>query len=201
MHVQPRVILFVLSLFTVVILASCAKDGATGPSGAPGKDGNANVITRVLTLYDSTYTLGSYIFSDDTNVTTFRTAKVASITDSAITGGIVDSGMVLVFFRSYLKDSSWVPLPFKYLAFGSAFYYNIVNDFKKSTLRIYVYLDPNYSGATVPSISSTHIPPYKFKYLIISGTSLKLMKKQGVDTQNEAEVEGFLRRMSMDDSR
>ncbi len=190
-----------LLIVTGFVFSSCSNDGATGPAGTPGKDGNANVITRVLTLYDSTYTLGSYIFSNDTNVTTFRTAKVATITDSAITGGIVDSGMVFVYVRSNLKDSSWVPLPFKYLAFGSDYFYNIVNDYIKSTLRIYVYFDANYSGATVPFISTTHLPPYKFKYLIISATSFRLMKKLGVDTYNAAEVERFLAGISVDDQR
>jgi hypothetical protein len=139
------------------------------------------------------YKGGVYYFTTVTNGYTGRFAKVATVIDSAINGGIVDSGVVLVYFRSFQLDSAWVPLPFKFLEFNGAYSYNVVFDYKEFALRIYVYLDENYSGVTVPSINTVTLPSYLFKYLIISGTSLRRLNREGVDLRNEQGVEWSLR--------
>ncbi len=180
-------------LLAGLLFSSCAKDGATGPTGPAGKDGNANVITRSFTVYDSTWTMGGYSFNPSVNSTTTWFAKVYTVVDSAITSGVVDSGMVLVYFRSYSGDSAWVPLPFSFLDFGRDFSYRILDDFKQYALRIYIFPEPNSSGATVPLIANMHFPPYTFKYLIVSGSSYMLMKREGVDFTNLRQVENYLR--------
>ena len=75
-----------LVIFIAILLVSCsAEDGAVGPQGEPGQDGNANVIASDWIPEE---------FDDfSINVTSF------SVTDQAFTQEILDSGTVLVYGR------------------------------------------------------------------------------------------------------
>lgn len=93
-------------LLTAIITISCSKDGATGPAGeqgAPGINGNANVVG---------YSPFSTISSNWTSVNS-GTVWIANLTGaSSITQNVVDYGIVSVF-RKYTSNgvTEWSPLP------------------------------------------------------------------------------------------
>lgn len=83
---------------SIVTLNGCAKDGATGPAGAPGTNGNANVLgSNSVSVAPSDWTLSGGYYS-------------ASFTLPAITQGIVDKGVVMVYEK--LGTSSWQCMPY-----------------------------------------------------------------------------------------
>jgi hypothetical protein len=90
-------------VLTAFMTFSCSKDGATGPAGANGINGNANVV-------------GSLPFSTASSnwgALNGGTVWTASMTgQTAITQSVVDKGIVSVF-RKYTSGgvTEWSPLP------------------------------------------------------------------------------------------
>ncbi len=79
------------------LLNSCAKDGDTGPAGAngtAGKDGNANVKGYLFTVNNTDWTV--------VNNANWQ----YKFNCPAITKGVMDSGMVIVYW-----DANNLPLP------------------------------------------------------------------------------------------
>ena len=96
-----------LVIFIAILLVSCsAEDGAAGPQGEPGQDGNANVIASDWIPEE---------FDDfSINVTSF------SVTDQAFTQEILDSGTVLVYGRG---GTSVLPLPI--VSLNESYYFGL----------------------------------------------------------------------------
>lgn len=77
-----------------IMLNSCAKDGAVGPAGPAGTNGNANVQSSTFTVSNWTYSAPSY-YSD--------------ISWGALTTDIINNGAVLVYVST--GTSVWSQLP------------------------------------------------------------------------------------------
>jgi hypothetical protein len=191
----PSIVL-TLSLAFCLLLVSCAKDGPTGPAGAAG---NADVRTHVVTLADSNFVLATYWLSTGPGAATGRQARAATIVDSSITRGIVDSGTVLVYFRPSLigSDSSWEQLPVSMLSFGDTYWYKFASRIGIASVKIYYWHESNTTGTAPPAVTSVVVPTRPFKYIVISGSSLTLMKARGVNVSNFDEVTGFLQRLTL----
>lgn len=82
----PKILMLLLTIFTISITTSCSEDGADGADGTNGIDGNANVIYSPWT---------------DQNWTDFDTPTIKRMTISApqITSQITNTGVVLAYFR------------------------------------------------------------------------------------------------------
>jgi hypothetical protein len=80
---------------TLLMFSSCSKQGAEGPQGPAGIDGNANVIGESPVTVSS-WAYGSNVYS-------------ATFTDGNITSDVVNNGIVEVY-KQY-SDGSWTNLP------------------------------------------------------------------------------------------
>jgi len=87
-----RTRLLAVILMLSALMFSCAgEDGATGPAGTAGTDGNANVIA--LEFGTQTTTSGTIIYE-------FTASQ-----------GFVDSCLVLGYFKSSAVLTTWYPIP------------------------------------------------------------------------------------------
>jgi len=85
-------LLAAILLLSAFLFSCSGEDGATGPAGKNGKDGNANVI--VYTFGSSTTTSGSFAYQ------------------FSASAGLVDSSLVLGYFRpSGGYETHWYPVP------------------------------------------------------------------------------------------
>ncbi len=183
----------VIVVVIVVFVSSC-KQGDTGPVGPQGAKGNANVkvdtftVTNANWLWNSDYTL----YTGSGSSTSWFTRYTDKI-DSTITSGILDSGMVLVFFTP--NDSAqWAPLPYSFPSFGDAFYYNFVFQTMVGKVRLHIFFNGVDATSTIPTLSTYTFPNYKFKIVIVAGTLKAKMQYLGIDTMNHEAVMNFLQR-------
>jgi hypothetical protein len=81
-------------ILTSLLIFSCAKDGAIGPQGPAGKNGNANVISKAPSIVSFTYVAG-------------KNAYDATIKCPEITQDIVDKGAVMCYEK--VAQDQWMP--------------------------------------------------------------------------------------------
>src|SRR6201999_645668 len=109
---------------------ACSKGdtGAAGTTGATGPQGNANVFSDTFSLASADWLYNSaYVYSTGNGSYTEYFTRYHDVSFSKVTQGLLDSGMVVVYMAPNATDSNqWSPLPYSFLAFGGAFYYNYV---------------------------------------------------------------------------
>ena len=172
-------------------------EGPRGPQGPPGEDGNANVSGAVLEVTNDDWGSGSYVYRHGQGANTSRTARVIELNVPEITQEIYDLGMVHVFLRvpeSLVGEPvSWAPLPYQYLAFGSAYFYNLAYSYNVGKLTLYYYHTTNTEGDAPPSPATVTIPDKTFKYVITAAEALESMAGEGVDLNDHDAVMRHLR--------
>ena len=201
---QFRKLAFLSLAFSVLIavsISSCKK-GDTGPAGtpgtpgAPGAPGNANVQTDTFTLTNAKWLYNSqYTFTTGTGAFTSWFTRYCDVTFSKLTQGMLDSGMVMVYFRpSALNAQQWVPLPYSFESGGTnQFFYNIAFETFAGKVRLHYFYTPNGSTGTLPSnLSTVVIPDYKFKIVAVAGTVSTDMKAHQVDMKDYNSVSHYL---------
>jgi hypothetical protein len=189
MAARLRSLVFPLTFAFLSLLVSCAKDGPMGPAGPTG---NADVRTHVVILADSDFVSRIYWFQTSPTTAQGYVGRAATIVDSSITRGIMDSGTVLVYFRplTMLSDTSWEQLPVS-INFGD-YGRHFASQIGLGHVIIYYWHESNTTGgATPPAVSSVVFPPRPFKYIVISGSSLNLMKRSGVNLKDPEAVARF----------
>ncbi len=87
---KSKLVLIIAALITLTV--SCKK----GEDGAPGKDGNANVLTVVFTNQTFNYS---------------TTPALMDLGDADITQDVLDRGSVSVYARGTGITSEWIMLP------------------------------------------------------------------------------------------
>jgi hypothetical protein len=133
-----------LSIIAVVavIFNSCTKDGATGPAGANGTNGNANVSV-------ATYTIAPSSWGSDGNGGWYA-ALIPSIDPT--------QGAVSIFYSP--DDISWTGLPFVGYTVGAP---DVNFAFSSTVIDIYYDAQTGVSSIAQPSntvyIKVTLIPP------------------------------------------
>ena len=99
--------LFSSALF-LFLIASCSKDGATGPVGPTGPTGATGGIN--LTVVNATYAPSDFTTYGTYGQAQYRSSVTTSIPQ--ITQSVYDSGMVLVYYQgSGTNPLPWYPLP------------------------------------------------------------------------------------------
>lgn len=137
-------------LFLGFAVATCSgDDGATGPAGADGQDGNANVIySEWITPTWSAGVVEGVIL-----------AQESEITATAITQEVVDSGLVFVYMKA--DDKVW-QIPFS-IPLGNS---TLDIDFYFFVNAIHLYFYYAQLPTELPPVPSSTL---KFRYLIIPG--------------------------------
>jgi hypothetical protein len=178
--------LFLLSLFTLLLLSSCKK-GDTGPAGATGAAGPTGATGSANVIYSAWFTPATYV--KDTVFGTYGFIYDKATTD--ITQPVLDSGVVLVYGKldGYVT-SVWptaqvavLPINITYMIGSSP---NIDTWSALVTLgnvRIQLQSSLNAYGA----ISNAH----KFRYIVIPGgvKSAVASVKPGISTVNGIQVD------------
>ena len=86
-----RMLLAAVLVLSAFLFSCAGEDGATGPAGKAGEDGNANVV----------------IYEYGTQTTTTGTL----IYDFAATQGFVDSCLALGYYQEAGQGTNWYPIP------------------------------------------------------------------------------------------
>jgi hypothetical protein len=169
--------------------------GPAGPEGPRGEDGNANVVAAVVELTNDDWVTGSYVYRHGPNANTSRTARVVELDVPEITQEIFDLGMVHVYFKvpdSLIGDPvSWAPLPYQYLAFGSAFFYNIAFTYDVGKLRLFYFHTTNTEGSAPPSPTNVTLADKTFKFVITGARAIESLASAGVDPRDHDAVMRF----------
>jgi hypothetical protein len=171
-------------------------EGPQGPEGPAGDQGNANVVAAVVELSNADWGTGSYVYRHGPNANTSRPARVVELEVPEITQEIYDLGMVHVYLK--VPESlaggpvAWAPLPYQFLAFGSAYHYNIAFRYDVGRLTIYYFHTTNTEGAAPPSPTTVTLPDKTFKYVITAAQAIESLASAGVDPSDHDAVMRFL---------
>jgi len=84
------------------IFTSCAKDGATGPQGAAGTNGNANVTNGQVSVNSSDWSWNGSSYT-------------CTVNSSNITSSLISSGGAVEIYISPNNGAGWVALSYTYI--------------------------------------------------------------------------------------
>ena len=209
MKKQNIIPMIFFSAALVFLIASCSKTGPTGPAGSTGAtgaagpagltgpqgpQGNANVKTDTFSLTSSQWLWNSqYEVQTNPSSYTYYFTRYHNVTNAAITQGILDSGMVLVYFTPNTtgNTSQWAPLPYEFSDGSGNFNYEIVFETSVGGLRLHYFFVQTVAAATIPTLSTYAIATYKFKIVVVSGVLSSSMKSAHVDVNDYNAVSRF----------
>ena len=172
-------------LFIFVGMVAC--EGDSGPAGPPGEDGAANIASGTFTVAPSAYVNGFWHLPV-AGGTQANPAKVATIAVPAITSGILENGLVLVYLRIPSTPvgaaDQWTLLPFHQGGFGGGYLVSIKAGVKAGEIRI-GYGHETTGTTTAPDVYAATLPTYEFRWVAIEGIAgAALGTLAGVDTGN-----------------
>lgn len=167
------------------IATSCTKTGPAGAKGDTGPMGNANVVVDTFTLVSADWKYNSaWIYSTANNAYTEYFTRYSDRSFSKITQGMLDTGMVMVYFTPNQTDATqWVPLPYSFLSFGSTFYYNYAYETMPGKVRLH-YWYTAASGTPPNTLSTDVIFTHRYKIVAVSGTISTALRRDHVDVGN-----------------
>jgi len=162
--------------------------GPQGPQGPAG--GGANVKTDVFTLKGSDWLWNSqYVFETSAGSYTEYFTRYYVRQNNAITQGLLDSGLVIVYFTPSPINNpyQWAPLPYQFdSSFGYTDNYVYVTAVGQVTLHyFFIQTDPS---STLPTLSTYNDETRQFKIVAITGKTGKFMLEHHVNLNNYQEV-------------
>lgn len=180
-----------MSLHRLCIVAALIVVGCRGYTGSTGPRGNANVVTDNVTLADSQYNDSTWDVDIGPGAFISVPARIATVQAPAITAGIADSGVVLVYInRANGVDTTtqWTPLPFTAAHLG---YLQTFDDaYATGILRIAFFFSQTDANNPPPVIGSSGVtvPQEQFKYVAIAGSTAASLAALHVDVRNYVQV-------------
>jgi hypothetical protein len=163
-----------------------------GPAGPQGPPGNANVKVDTFTVNTNNWnyrdeTNNNYLYSIDYGVYVYT--KAVDHYNSLITSGLLNTGMVLVYFQANPANTAqWQPLPY---SFPSYFFYNWAYETFEGKVRLYFYITGRNS-AEPPNIETFQVPTRKYKIVMVSGTIATSLHQSHINVNKYEEVSKFL---------
>jgi hypothetical protein len=174
---------------------SAGPAGPKGDTGATGPEGNANVMVKTVSptntqwIYNSQYSLetspGSYVE---------YFTRYYDVAFPALTKGILDSGLVLVYVNPnpLVSTTQWLPLTYSFEDGSGDFNYVIGYSTSVGSVELDYFFQQIVPNSTIPVLSTYDIPTYSFKLVAISGTLATSMNNQNINTGNYSQVSKFL---------
>ncbi len=150
----------IILLFAVVFAFASCKKGDTGPAGANGTNGNANVTNSTFTVATSSWVLTGNEYD--------ATLNVPSINQS-----IIDKGAVNIYVSS--DGITWTAMPFSVQ--GYEFNYN----YSLSTVKIAFSLDSGNIPSSAPNND-------KFKVVVIASSGLIAHPNVNLNNYNDVKA-------------
>jgi hypothetical protein len=168
--------------------------GAQGPAGPQGPAGAANVFTDTFTVANAGWAGTSlYWYSYAPNSSLGFVARFHDQAFSKVTQGILDTGMVLVYFVPYESSpNEWTNMPYVFLGTSEQFYYNYQYDVSPGKVRLWYFYTPNGSYAIPTTLSTDVIATHRYKIVAVSGTISTAMKRDRVDVGDYNQVITYL---------
>jgi hypothetical protein len=198
----PLVIIFVaISIFAV----GCSKTGpagatgpagstgSTGPQGPQGPEGNANVQVSTFTVTNSQWLWNdNYILYTASGSYTEWFTRYYKATFPAVTQGVLDSGLVLVYMTPNLSDNSqWSPVPYTFDT-GLGYSYDFVYVTGPGTVELEFYFGDQSPTVTPPTLSTYSMATYSFKVVAVTGSIATSMENRQIQYSNYSQVANFL---------
>jgi len=151
-------LLVAILLLSAFIFSCSGEDGATGPAGKNGADGNANVV----------------VFQYDTRTTTTGNINYTFLASQ----GLVDSSLVLAYYNPSTEAlTAWYPVP----GLGSganymtrSMWYQTIADPSTYTYRVFL-LTPSGSATYTTSTTFT-----KFKIILVPASAITPLTSRGL---------------------
>jgi hypothetical protein len=203
---QKKISYLAVVVLNFVFLATACSKGDTGPAGSTGAtgtqgvagptgpQGNANVFTDTFSLASADWAWNSgYLYSTGNGGYTEYFTRYHDVAFSKVTQGILDSGMVMVYMEPNATDSNqWSPLPYTFLAFGGAYYYNFVYESMPGKVRLHYFYTANGSGPAPTTLSTDVIPTHKYKVIVLTGAISTAMRRELIDVGDYKAVMNYL---------
>jgi hypothetical protein len=193
-------IMLVIIATSAILFGGCSKStgpaGATGPQGAAGPtgpQGNANVMVDTFTLVSSQWLWNDnyVLFTGGGSYTEWFT-RYYKATFSAVTQGVLDSGMVMVYMTPNLQNNNqWAPVPYTFDT-GDGYAYDFVYVTSPGTVELEFYFADASNTASPPTLSTYNMASYTFKLVAVTGSIATSMQKSKIDHSNYAQVANFL---------
>ena len=167
--------------------------GTTGPAGPTGPQGNANVVVDTFKLTSSQWLWNdNYILYTSGGSYTEWFTRYYKATFSAVTQGVLDSGLVMVYMTPNIIDNNqWAPVPYTFDS-QDGYSFNFVYVTSPGTVELEFYFSPTTSTATTPTLSTYAMSTYTFKLVAVTGSLATNMEKSKIDHSNYAQVANFL---------
>jgi hypothetical protein len=165
--------------------------GPQGPVGPQGPRGGAqNVSVDTFTVKGSDWLWNSqYVYETSPGSYTEYFTRYYVRPNNTITPGLLDSGLVIVYFTPspVYNPTQWAPLPYQFdSSFGYTDNYVYVTAAGQVTLHyFFIQTDPT---ATLPTLSTYNDETRKFKIVTITGKLYKTAVANHVNFNNYADV-------------
>jgi hypothetical protein len=187
-----------LVFFVCILSTSCSKTGPAGPAGATGAtgsqgsqgstgpqgpEGNANVIVDTFSLTSAQWLWNDAyaLYTSNGSYTEWFT-RYHDVSFAAVTQGVLDSGMVLVYFTPFMANG-WSPLPYSFNT-GAGYDYAFVYVTTPGQVELEFYFDTYSTTATPPTLSTFTMATYQFKIVAVTGT-LTASQRSQLQTAND----------------
>jgi hypothetical protein len=149
----------------------------TGAAGATGATGTAPMVDT-FSVNTAGWTAGGIAFAEVSTGSAYEYAtQFYTRYNSNITAGILDSGMVLVYFTPapdfYLNQ--WLSLPYSISEYfnddsQTSLQYNYSYIMSQGQLTLEFYLSPvNTPATSLPDVSTIGIPDAQYKIIVVPG--------------------------------
>jgi hypothetical protein len=167
--------------------------GAQGPAGPQGPQGNANVQVYTFTLVNSQWLWNDdYILYTGSGSYTEWFTRYYKATFPAVTQGVLDSGLVLVYMTPNLSDNTqWSPVPYTFDT-GLGFSYDFVYVPGPGTVELEFYFGDQSPTVTPPTLSTYPMASYSFKLVAVTGEIATTMENRQIEYSNYSQVANFL---------
>ncbi len=165
--------------------------GPAGAIGPQGPEGNANVKTDIFSLVSSDWVWNSqYEFQTSPSSYTEYFTRYHDRANNSITQGVLDSGLVLVYFTPNTSNNTnqWAPLPYEFTDGSGNFNYEMAYETNAGTIRLHYFFVQLVASATIPVLSTYTIASYKFKVVAITGQTGTFMLAHHVNFNSYQEV-------------
>lgn len=165
--------------------------GAKGPVGPQGPAGGAsNVRVDTFTVKGSDWLWNSqYVYETSPGSYTEYFTRYYVRHNNTITTGVLDSGLVVVYFTPSPVNNpyQWAPLPYQFdSSFGYTDNYVYVTAVGQVTLHyFFIQTDPT---STLPTLSTYNDETRKFKIVSITGKAFKAAVANHVNLNNYQEM-------------
>ncbi|MBB6127328.1 collagen-like protein [Mucilaginibacter lappiensis] len=162
------------------------------PVNLRGPSGNSDLNSVVFTVNTADWNQNIYNvnfnIAGDSVIT--RYAKGVEYNSPLLTAGMLERGLVLVYFQPNPNVTQWQPLPYSFPSVYDEYNYNYAYETFVSKVRLYFYFTRITTDG--PSLDSYQVPATKFRIVVASGNMANSIHQNHININKYEEVSRFL---------